>query len=222
MLFDWLVTGHILDVNPAAAVRGPKYSAKRGKTPVLAADQARALLDSIDLDKPIGLRDRALLAVMIYSFARVGAVIAMRVEDYYPDGKRWWFRLHEKGGKRHEVPAHHTAEEYVDAWITIAGIKSETRTPLFRSCDRRGNVSDRPLHRTDVLAMVKRRVKTAGLPAAICNHTFRATGITAYLENGGTLEKAQQIAAHESARTTKLYDRTSDTITLDEIEKIAI
>ncbi len=222
MLFDWLVTGHVLDVNPAGSVRGPKYSAKRGKTPVLAADQARALLDSIDLEKPIGVRDRALLAVMIYSFARVGAVIAMRVEDYYPDGKRWWFRLHEKGGKRHEVPAHHTAEEYVDAWITIAGIKSETRTPLFRSFDRRGQVSDRPLHRTDVLAMVKRRVKNAGLPAAICNHTFRATGITAYLENGGTLEKAQQIAAHESARTTKLYDRTSDTITLDEIEKIAI
>ncbi len=88
--------------------------------------------------------------------------------------------------------------------------------------DRRRMLSPRPLHRTDVLAMVKRRVKTAGLPAAICNHTFRATGITAYLENGGTLEKAQQIAAHESARTTKLYDRTSDTINLDEIEKIAI
>ena len=222
MLFDWLVTGHILDVNPAAAVRGPKYSAKRGKTPVLAADQARMLLDSINLEKPIGVRDRALLAVMIFSFARVGAVIAMRVEDYYPDGKRWWFRLHEKGGKRHEVPAHHTAEEYVDAWMTIAGIKSENRSPLFRSFDRRGKVSDRPLHRTDVLAMVKRRAKAAGLPAAISNHTFRATGITAYLENGGTLEKAQQIAAHESARTTKLYDRTSDTITLDEIEKIAI
>ena len=88
--------------------------------------------------------------------------------------------------------------------------------------DWKGQVSPRPLHRTDVLAMVKRRVKAAGLPAAISNHTFRATGITAYLENGGTLEKAQKIAAHESARTTKLYDRTADTITLDEIERIAI
>ena len=146
----------------------------------------------------------------------------MQVQDYYPDGKRWWFRLHEKGGKRHEVPAHHNAEKYVDAWIEAAGIAGEKRTPLFRSMDRRRRFSPRPLHRTDVLLMVKRRVKAAGLPAAICNHTFRATGITAYLENGGTLENAQLIAAHESARTTKLYDRTPDEITLDEIEKIAI
>ena len=222
MLFDWLVTGHVLDVNPAGSVRGPKFSAKHGKTPVLTADQARTLLDSIDLEKPIGVRDRALLAVMIFSFARVSAVLAMRVEDYYPDGKRWWFRLHEKGGKRHEVPAHHLAEQYVDAWLKVSGVDALPRSPLFRAFDRKGKVSDRPLHRTDVLAMVKRRAKAAGLPAAISNHTFRATGITAYLENGGTLEKAQQIAAHESARTTKLYDRTSDTITLDEIEKIAI
>ena len=222
MLFDWLVTGHVLETNPAGSVRGPKYSAKRGKTPVMTPDQARELFDSIDTSTIIGLRDRALISVMVYSFARVGAVVAMQVQDYYPDGKRWWFRLHEKGGKRHEVPAHHTAEEYVDAYLEAAGIADEKRTPLFRSVDRRRNLSPRPLHRTDVFLMVKRRVKAAGLPAAICNHTFRATGITAYLDNGGTLEKAQQIAAHESARTTKLYDRTDDTLTLDEIEKIAI
>jgi len=222
MLFDWLVTGHVLEINPAGSVRGPKYSAKRGKTPVMTPDQARQLFDSIDTSTIIGLRDRALISVMVYSFARVGAVVAMQVQDYYPDGKRWWFRLHEKGGKRHEVPAHHSAEEYVDAYLEAGGIADEKRTPLFRAVDRRRNLSPRPLHRTDVLLMVKRRVKAAGLPAAICNHTFRATGITAYLDNGGTLEKAQQIAAHESARTTKLYDRTDDTLTLDEIEKIAI
>lgn len=222
MLFDWLVTGHILETNPAGSVRGPKYSAKRGKTPVMTADQARELFDSIDTDTVIGLRDRAIIAVMVYSFARVSAVVGMAVQDYYPDGKRWWFRLHEKGGKRHEVPAHHTAEAYVDAWLKVSEIADDKRSPLFRSMDRRLNISPRPLHRTDVLAMVKRRVKAGGLPAAICNHTFRATGITVYLENGGTLEKAQQIAAHESARTTKLYDRTSDVLTLGEIEKIAI
>jgi len=70
--------------------------------------------------------------------------------------------------------------------------------------------------------MIKRRCRHIGLPPRICCHTFRATGITAYLENGGTLEHAQAIAAHESPRTTKLYDRTSDQITLDEIERIAI
>jgi len=222
MLFDWFVTGHVLEVNPATSVRGPKYTSKKGKTPVLDADQARALLDSIDTRELIGLRDRALISVMVYTFARVSAVIGMAVEDYYPDGKRWWFRLHEKGGKRHEVPAHHNAEAYVDAWLEAAGLADDKKTPLFRAMDRKKHVSPRPLHRTDVLAMVKRRAKAAGLPATISNHTFRATGITAYMNNGGTLEHAQQIAAHESARTTKLYDRTSDTIQLDEIEKIAI
>ena len=76
--------------------------------------------------------------------------------------------------------------------------------------------------RTDVLRMVKRRAEAALLPDSTCCHTFRATGITAYLENGGTIENAQAIAAHESPRTTKHYDRTSDEITLDEIERILI
>src|SRR5207248_1989795 len=122
------------------------------------ADQARTLIDSIRTDSIVGLRDRAMIGLMCYTFARVSAMVHMHVEDYYPSGKRWWIRLHEKGGKRHEVPAHHNAEAYLDA----------------------------------------------------------------YLENGGTLENAQVIAAHESPRTTKLYDRTSDEITLDEVERIAI
>src|ERR1700740_2691142 len=89
-LFDYMVTGGILLSNPAGAVRGPKYVVKRGKTPVLSADQARQLLDSIDVSTLVGLRDRALIAVMTFALARVGAVVAMRVEDYYPQGKRWW------------------------------------------------------------------------------------------------------------------------------------
>jgi integrase len=75
-LFDWLVSGHILPVNPAASVRGPAYSARRGKTPVLAADEARTLLDSIDVSTDPGLRDRALIGLMVYSFARIGAAVA--------------------------------------------------------------------------------------------------------------------------------------------------
>ena len=229
MLFDYLVMGHVLEVNPAASVRGPKYSIKKGKTPVLAAEEARLLLDSIPTadvrGQPIlvGLRDRAMIAVMAYTFARVSAMTAMRVEDYFLQGKRWWFRLHEKGGKYHEVPAHHKAEEYVDAWLAAAGIVEEKKLPLFRTFDRNDrHLSDRGLYRQDVLRMIKRRVKAAGLPDSTRCHTFRATGITAYLENGGTVEKAQAIAAHESPRTTKLYDRTSDKLTLDEIEKIGI
>lgn len=222
MLFDWLVTGQIVPTNPAGSVRGPKYVVKRGKTPVLTADQARHLLDSIDTGTVVGLRDRALIGVMVYSFARVGAVTAMKVEDYYQSGKRWWFRLHEKGGKRHEVPAHHNAEAYLDAYLEAANIAAEKGTPLFRSIDRHRHPTGNPMHRTDVLRMIKRRAGAAGLPQSTCCHTFRATGITAYLDNGGTIENAQAIAAHESPRTTKLYDRTSDEITLDEVERIAI
>ena len=195
---------------------------KRGKTPVLTAQQARQLLDSIDVSTSVGLRDRALIGVMVYSFARVGAVVSMRVEDYFQSGKRWWFRLHEKGSKRHEVPAHHNAEAYIDAYLDAARIWDEKKGPLFRTVDRCRRLSEEPIHRIDVLRMIKRRAAGAGLPESTCCHTFRATGITAYLENGGTIENAQAIAAHESPRTTKLYDRTSDEITLDEVERIVI
>ena len=221
-LFDFFVTGQVMPFNPALSVRGPKHVVKKGKTPVLIASEARQLLDSIDCTTIIGLRDRALIAVMVYSFARVSATIGMNVDDYYSQGRRMWFRLHEKGGKHHEVPAHHKAEEYLDAYLTAATESEAKTTPLFRSVSREGPLTDRRMHRTDVLRMIKRRAKQAGLSPKVSCHTFRATGITAYLENGGSLEHAQRIAAHESARTTKLYDRTGDQVSLDEIEKIVI
>jgi site-specific recombinase XerD len=224
MCFDWLVSGGQLPVNPSWSVRGPKHVVKKGKTPVLTGPQARALLDSIDTTTLIGLRDRALIGVMVYSFARVGAVVKMNVEDYWQNGKRWWLRLHEKGGKHHEVPAHHNAEAYLDAYVHAAGITGDRHSPLFRTFNRKAGrfVTGHRMNANDVLRMIKRRARKIGLPVNTCCHTFRATGITAYLENGGTIEKAQAIAAHESPRTTKLYDRTSDEITLDEIEKISI
>jgi integrase/recombinase XerD len=222
MLFDFLVTGQIVPMNPASSVRGPKYVVKRGKTPVLRADEARVLLDSIKIDSIVGLRDRALIGLMCYTFARVSAVVTMRVVDYYENGKRGWIRLHEKGGKRHEVPAHHNAEAYLDAYLEAAGVRDEKKSPLFRSVDKHKKITPNAMSRTDVLRMVKRRAQEAGLPSSTCCHTFRATGITAYLENGGTIENAQLIAAHESPRTTKLYDRTGDEITLDEVERIGI
>src|SRR5438128_11603177 len=133
MLFDWLVTGGIVATNPAHAVRGPSHVVKRGKTPVLTPEEARTLLDSIDTSTVVGLRDRALISVMVFTFARVGAVVDMRVEDYYSQGKRWWVRLHEKGGKSHDMPAHHTLEEYLDAYIDAAGLRDGGKSPLFRS-----------------------------------------------------------------------------------------
>ena len=223
MLFDWLVLGQICPANPASVVRGPKHVVKRGKTPVLSAEDARTLLDSIDVSTLIGLRDRALIGTMVYSFARVSAAVGMRVQDYYQNGKRSWLRLHEKGGRFHEVPAHHNAEAYLDAYLRAAGIGAMKSSPLFRSLrGKTGILTENQMSRTDALKMIKCRARKVGLAASTCCHTFRGTGITAFIENGGTIENAQAIAGHESPRTTKLYDRTQDEITLDEVERIRI
>ena len=220
-LGDWLVVHQVLPVNPAAAVRGPKHVVTKGATPVLTPAETRSLLDRIDPGPLVGLRDRALLSVLVYSFARVSAAVGMRRQDYFRQGLRGWLRLHEKGGKRHDVPAHHRAEQAVAAYVNAAGL-DDPKAPLFQSVDRAGRLTGRTLGRRAVLAMIKRRAAAAGLPASTCCHTFRATGITAYLSNGGTLEHAQRIAGHASPKTTKLYDRTADTISLDEIERIVI
>lgn len=237
MLFDWLVTGHIIDVSPAHAVRGPKFTVRKGKTPVLNADEARTLLDSIETVRKIvredgteaeepalvGLRDRALIGLMVFTFARVGAAITMKVEDYFIQGRRGWIRLHEKGGKRHEVPANHNLDEYLERYIEAVGLAVEPKSPLFRTAaGRTGRLTSKPMAQADVHRMIRRRAKAAGIQTKIGCHTFRATGITAYLKNGGKLETAQRIAAHESSRTTGLYDRRDDDISLDEVERIAI
>jgi site-specific recombinase XerD len=223
MLFDWLIVGQVVELNPAQAVRGPKHVVKKGKTPVLSEDEARTLLKSIKGRDVVSLRDRALIAVCLYSFARIEAALGMDVEDYYPQGKRWWFRLREKGGKHHEMPAHHKAEEYVDAYVEAAGLKDQKRQPLFRSAvGKSKKLSGKRMTRYAALKMVQRRARKAGILTPICCHSFRATGITNYLLNGGTLEKAQRMANHESAKTTKLYDRRDDELTLDEVERISI
>jgi site-specific recombinase XerD len=223
MLFDWLVVGHTLNVNPAHAVRGPRHVVKKGKTPVLNADEARQLLDSIDTSTLIGLRDRALIALMAYTFARITAATTMRVEDHFIQGRRGWIRLQEKGGKQHEVPAHHNLDEYLEKYIKGAGLQDEPKGWLFRTvAGKTGRLTALPLSRADAYRMIRRCAKDAGILTKIGNHTFRATGITAYLKNGGKLETAQQIAAHESSRTTGLYDRRDDDVNLDEVERIVI
>ncbi len=224
MLFDWLVVGQVLPFNPASSVRGPKHVVKRGKTPVLSAEEARGLLDRIDLSTLAGLRDRALIGVLVFSFARITAAISMRVADYNTQGKRSFFRLHEKGGRYNVVPAHHLAQEYVDAYLEAAKLGEDRKGPLFRCCavGRQDRLEDRAMSRETALRMIKRRARQAGLPAEICAHSFRGTGITEYLRNGGDLEVAARIAGHESTRTTQLYNRVQEEISLDEIERIHI
>jgi site-specific recombinase XerD len=222
-LFDWLVIGQVVPVNPAASVRGPSHSVKRGKTPVLAPEEARALLDRIDVTTPAGLRDRALIALMVFSFARIGAALAMKVEDVYVQQRRLWVRLHEKGGKVHEMPCHHSLEDYLHAYIDRCDLAADPKGPLFRTIGRgTGRLSATSLTQGDAYAMIRRRASAAEIETKIGNHTFRATGITAYLKNGGQLEVAAAMANHSSTRTTQLYDRRSDQVSLDEIERVRI
>ena len=222
-LFDWLVRAQVVAQNPAISVRGPAYSVRRGKTPVLDPAEARQLIDAIDVSTPIGLRDRALIGLMVYSFARIGAALAMRVDDVFVQNRRLWVRLHEKGGKRHEMPCHHNLDEYLHAYIDGCGLADERKGPLFRTIGRgTGRLSQTPLPQASAYQMVRRRAAAAGIMTAIGNHSFRATGITAYLKNGGTLERAAAMANHASTRTTQLYDRRSDDVTLDEVERVMI
>jgi integrase/recombinase XerD len=223
MLFDWLVTGQVMPSNPAHSVRGPRHSVSKGVTPVLSSEEATALLTGMDVSSVVGLRDRAIIAVMTYTFARVGAVVALTVEDYYAQKKRWWLRLREKNAKVNEMPCHHKLEEYLNAYIKAAGVEDDRKGPLFRAAiGKTKKLGQGTISRTDVWYMVRRRAADAGLETAIGCHTFRATGITDYLTNGGRIEVAQRMAGHSNAKTTALYDRRNDDISVGEVERIGI
>jgi integrase/recombinase XerC len=222
-LFEWLVTGQVVPVNPAASVRGPHHVVRSGKTAVLKPEEARRLLNSVDAATPAGLRDRALISLMVYSFARIGTALGMKVEDVFTQNRRLWVRLHEKGGKDHTMPCHHNLEQAMTAYLDGAGLVADLKGPLFRTIGRgTGQLTRTSLPQANAHAMIRRRAEAAGIQTKIGNHSFRATGITAYLKNGGTLEKAASMANHASIRTTQLYDRRLDEMSLDEVERIMI
>jgi site-specific recombinase XerC len=221
MLFDWLVVGHAMDTNPAHAVRGPRYSQKKGKTPVLDREEARALLECIDTSTSTGLRDRALIATMIYTFARIGAVLKMNVRDYFSQGRRGWMRLHEKRGKLCEAPCHHKLEIYMDEYLAASVFAEDVDGPLWRTTGRKTGTPSR-LTQPDAYLMIERRARQAGIKTKIGNHSLRATGITDYLKSDGSLAEARRMANHADTRTTQLYDRRGDAASVREYEKVGI
>jgi site-specific recombinase XerD len=221
--FDWLVDGQIVAANPAVAVRCPKHVEKTGKTQVLSIDQARAVIAGIDVSTVIGLRDRALIGVMIYACARIGAVVAMQREDYYPSGDQWRLCLREKRGKRHDIPAHHKLAKYLGEYIAAANIGDDKGEPLFRTARARtGKLTLKAMHRVDVYRMIRRRALKSGFKLKIGCHTFRATGLAAYFDAGGSLDYAQHIAAHASPQTTRRYYRRDNKIVTEDIDRIDI
>jgi len=204
-------------------VRAPRHSVSKGATRVITSGEATALLEGMDVSSSIGLHDRAIMAVMTYTFARVGAVVALAVEDYFPQKKHWWLKLHEKNGKVNEMPCHPKLARYLNDYIEAAGIQTDRKGPLFRSVKgRTKTLSPLPLSRGDVWTMIRRRAKDAGIKTEIGCYTFRDIGITDYLRNGGKLEVAQRMAGHSNAKTIGLYDWRSDDISLSEVVRIGI
>ncbi|MFO1152057.1 MAG: tyrosine-type recombinase/integrase [Rhodospirillales bacterium] len=221
MLFSWLVVHQVVPQNPTASVRGPKLVVSEGKTPYLPPEEVVRLIESIPTDTLVGLRDRALIGVMAYTFARVGATVGMNVGDFYPQGKQWSLRFKEKGGKRKQIAAHHKLEEYMDAYLTATGIGEEKGTPLFRTAHgKTGMLTENRMTQPDAWRMLQRRARKAGVTTAVCNHSWRASGITVFLENGGSIEMAQYMAGHADPRTTKLYDRRRQVASRGEVERI--
>jgi integrase len=160
---------------------------------------------------------------MVYSFARIGAALGMTVEDVFTQNRRLWVRQREKGGRRHAMLCHHNIEEYLSAYLDCVGLRGDPKGPLFRTIGRgTGKLTRTVLPQANAYAMIRRRAAAAGIATKLGNHSFRATGITAYHKNGGTLEKAAAMANHPSTRTTQLYDRRRDEVSLGEVERIVI
>ncbi len=220
MIFSHMVATGAMPYNPAREVKTPTIRRTEGKTPALSPEQMHQLFQSIGSEKLIDLRDRALIGVMAYTFARVSAACRLTTSDYIDLGRQTYLRVNEKGGVEREIPCHPSLSEYLDAWLSASGISSgNSLFPTFTGAAH-DQLSEKAMNRDEALQMVKRRLKRAGLPTLFSNHSFRATGITTFLENGGQLEIAQRIAGHADSRTTKGYDRRATRLELSEIVRV--
>ena len=221
--FDFAVTRHAVPLNPVLSVRGPKHRVVEGKTPEISVMQARQLLAVVDTSHVVGLRDRAILATMIYTGARVGAVAKLTVRDFYDAGGQWYFRFHEKGGKSREIPCRHDLQGFIFEYVAAAGIADQKHGPLFRSAVRRERrLTLAALPANDMCKMVKRRLQDAGLPGQISPHSFRVAVATDLLTQDVPLEQVQYLLGHADSRTTKLYDRRKRQVTRNVVERISV
>lgn len=222
--FDTLVNRHVVVLNPAASVRGERLQVVEGKTPEISIEQARLLIRSIDASNVIGLRDRAIIGILIYTAARVGAIAKLRRTDFYDLGDQHCLRFTEKGGKSREIPMRHDLRQFVWDYLVAGGIEySDKSTPLFRTTVRRTKqLTQFAMTPGDMGRMVKRRIRDAGLPDRLSPHSFRVTTITDLLSQGVPLEDVQNLAGHADPRTTRLYDRRQRKVTRNIVERISI
>jgi site-specific recombinase XerD len=228
-LFDLLVQRHAVILNPAASVRGERLEVIEGRTPEISVEQARALLNSLDTSHPVGLRDKSIIAILIYTAARVGALARLRIRDYYDVGDQYCLRFLEKGGKSREIPVRHDLRLLVGAYLTSLEVSSlgpsptHPDNPLFTSAiGRTMRLTSRAMSADDVSRMVRRRMRDAGLPLRFTAHSFRVATITDLLTQGVPLEDVQNLAGHADPRTTRLYDRRHRRVTRNIVERISI
>jgi integrase/recombinase XerD len=222
--FDALVTRHAVILNPALSVRGERYQVVEGKTPEIRVEGARNLLVSIKTSTLVGLRDRAIMAILVYTAARAGAVAGLRRGSFYDAGDQWMLHFEEKGGKSWEIPVRHDLEQMLDEYIEAAGLRAAAKdTPLFRTAfGKTGRLTENGLNSVDICRLMKRRLHDAGLPPHLSPHSLRVTTITDLLEQGVPLEDVQRLAGHADPRTTRLYDRRDRKITRNIVERISI
>ncbi|WP_425399248.1 tyrosine-type recombinase/integrase [Aeoliella sp.] len=222
--FDVLVTRHVIMLNPAHSVRGERLQVVEGKTPEITVPQARQLMQSLDTSHIVGLRDRAIITIMIYTAARVGAVAALRRGDFYDLGNQHCLRFSEKGGKSREIPVRHDLQKFIGEYLAAGGMEyADKSTPLFRTTVRKTKtLTQNPMTAGDMARMVKRRMKDAGLPSRLSPHSFRVTTITDLLSQGVPLEDVQNLAGHADPRTTRLYDRRKRKVTRNIVERISV
>ena len=222
--FDGMVTRHAIALNPALSVRGEPLTMLEGKTPEIPILVARKMLASIDTSHIIGLRDRAILAVLIYTGSRRGAVAKLRLGDFYDSGQQWMLHFGEKGGKSREIPVRHDLEKMILDYINAAGLSGLAKdTPLFQSAlKRRRILTGKAIHGDDIYRMMKRRLKDFAMPLLYSPHSFRVTTITDLLEQNVPREDVQHLAGHADPRTTGLYDRRKRKITRNIVERISV
>lgn len=227
--FDKLVQRHAVPLNPALSVRGPRHSVQEGKTPAMEPKQIRELIESIptttksQMPHLTGLRDRALIATLVYTAARAGAVAKLRRGDFYTDGRQHYLRLDEKGGKMRSIPCRTDLQQFLEEYLDAAG-PADQNAPLFATIPgRAGRSNGKPITSNDILRMLKRRLRGAGLPEQVFKcHSLRASTATNLLEQGVELADVQFLLGHSDPRTTKLYDRRKMSVTRNIVERIAI
>jgi integrase/recombinase XerD len=223
LLFDSLMMRGVVEYNPAPRAKPPRLVRESSHTPVFEEAEIVAFLDLISSESLKDVRDKAIFSVLFYSWCRVSALINLTVADYYERGGTRWLRFQEKRGKEHDVPVHSKAKEAVDLWLERSCLVSNPSAPLFPSFGKnRETIESRRLDRRSVLKLVEKRARRSGILKRVCCHSFRATGVTEYMNSGGTIEIAQRIAGHTSPATTRIYDRSGDRLTLEEIERVQI